>query len=191
MDDLFQDVCLSELDDLFDIEDVDDIDGDNDLGEYSESDSSSPDEFDVYDAESDEMDMSFSAPPFSPIVPHDDQQEFLDNTSEDVNGPDHNSDVPHVPLSPMLHPTVPHDDQGVFLDNIDWDVIGDEDVNGTDHNTIVRQGSSDWKGFKIVGDNVDKNIRPSLQRFNNKTNSLHYFHYYVCFVGSAGPVSMF
>ena len=29
-----------------------------------------------------------------------------------------------------------------------------------------------------MGDNIDKNIRPSLQRFDNKTNSLHYFHYY-------------
>ena len=86
------------------------------------------------------MDMSFTAPPYSPIVPHN--------------------------------------DQGIFLDNVDLDVINDEDVNGSDHNTEVSQSSSEWKGFKIVGDNLDKNIRPSLQRFHNKTNSLHYFHYY-------------
>jgi len=33
-----------------------------------------------------------------------------------------------------------------------------------------------WPGFKIVGDNVDKNIKPSLQRITHQTKSLHYFH---------------
>ena len=37
---------------------------------------------------------------------------------------------------------------------------------------------SDWKGFKILGDNVDKHIRPSFQQVNNHTISLHYFHSY-------------
>ena len=31
-------------------------------------------------------------------------------------------------------------------------------------------------GFKIVGDNLDKNIRPSFQRCDRQTISLHYFH---------------
>lgn len=44
-------------------------------------------------------------------------------------------------------------------------------------NTLTT-GKPDWKGFKFVGDNIDKNIHPSFQRYNNKTNSLHYFHYY-------------
>ena len=35
-----------------------------------------------------------------------------------------------------------------------------------------------WKGFKVVGDNIDKNIRPSFKRYDNKTDSIHYFHYY-------------
>lgn len=33
-----------------------------------------------------------------------------------------------------------------------------------------------WCGFKIVGDNIDKNIRPSYQRIDRQTQSLHYFH---------------
>jgi len=78
----------------------------------------------------------------------------------------------------VLQFIIPHDDQGAFLDNTDWDVIGGEDVNIHDRNTVVSQGSTDWKGFKIMGDNVNKNIRPLLQQFDNKTNSLHYFHYY-------------
>ena len=38
--------------------------------------------------------------------------------------------------------------------------------------------SSHWTGFKLVGDNVDKNFHPSFQRINNKTNSMHAFHFY-------------
>ena len=91
LDDLFQDVCLSELDDL---SDVDDTDFDDKLREYSECESdpadaydsdpadayddNSPGEFDevVQDVDSPEMDMSFTAPPYSPIIPHDDQGIF-------------------------------------------------------------------------------------------------------------------
>ena len=39
-------------------------------------------------------------------------------------------------------------------------------------------GSQKWTGFKIVGDNVDKDIRPSFQRIDYRTRSLHYFHAY-------------
>ena len=33
-----------------------------------------------------------------------------------------------------------------------------------------------WCGFKIVSDNIDKNIQPSHQRLDRQTQSLHYFH---------------
>ena len=35
-----------------------------------------------------------------------------------------------------------------------------------------------WHGFKIVGDNIDKNIRPSFQRCDYQTKSFHYFNSY-------------
>ncbi len=35
-----------------------------------------------------------------------------------------------------------------------------------------------WCGYKIVGDNVDKNIKPRYERFEIKSQSLHYFHAY-------------
>jgi len=35
-----------------------------------------------------------------------------------------------------------------------------------------------WSGFKIVGDNIDKNFRRSFQRHDNKTISMHAFHIY-------------
>jgi len=33
-------------------------------------------------------------------------------------------------------------------------------------------------GFTIVGDNIDKNFRPSYQRQDRQTKSVHYFHSY-------------
>ena len=35
---------------------------------------------------------------------------------------------------------------------------------------------ADCAGYKIVGDNIDKNIRRSHQRIDRTTQSLHYFH---------------
>ena len=40
----------------------------------------------------------------------------------------------------------------------------------------VQDVSQEWYGFKLVGDNIDKNIHPSLQQRNSQTNSLHYFY---------------
>ena len=39
-----------------------------------------------------------------------------------------------------------------------------------------------WYGYKFVGDNVDKNIKPTFQREEHHTvNSLHHFHgYAIC-----------
>ena len=31
-------------------------------------------------------------------------------------------------------------------------------------------------GYKILGDNIDKNIRVSFQRIDHQTKSVHYFH---------------
>lgn len=35
-----------------------------------------------------------------------------------------------------------------------------------------------WEGYILVGDNIDKNIRPSFQRIDKTTRSLHHFHVY-------------
>ena len=54
-------------------------------------------------------------------------------------------------------------------------------VSGTSETTVAELLSciqTNWTGFKIVGDNVDKNFRPSTQRHDNKTKSMHWFHLY-------------
>ena len=35
-----------------------------------------------------------------------------------------------------------------------------------------------WCGFKVVGDNIDKNVRPRHMRLDKGTQSLHYFNAY-------------
>ena len=33
-----------------------------------------------------------------------------------------------------------------------------------------------WTGFKIIGDNIYKNVRPTYQRLDHQTESFHHFH---------------
>lgn len=40
------------------------------------------------------------------------------------------------------------------------------------------QQKAEWNGFILVGDNWDKNVRPSFQRITRQTRSLHEFHSY-------------
>ena len=39
-------------------------------------------------------------------------------------------------------------------------------------------GMGDWFGYKFVGDNIDKNVKPSFQRAEQRGQSLHHFHGY-------------
>ena len=53
--------------------------------------------------------------------------------------------------------------------------------NESSMNTTSEQSQEDeplWCGYKFVGDNVDKNVKPSRQREEIKGKSLHYFHGY-------------
>eukprot|EP00731_Ephydatia_muelleri_P025385 Em0017g468a len=43
---------------------------------------------------------------------------------------------------------------------------------------IGNEGNEEWYGFRLVGDNVDKNVKPRDMRLNSQTTSLHYFHTY-------------
>lgn len=38
------------------------------------------------------------------------------------------------------------------------------------------EGKKEATSYKIVGDNIDKNVKPSLQRAEIQSQSLHYFH---------------
>ena len=95
-----------------------------------------------------ETDLSFAAPTFSPCVI--DESEIMPSPCTNIE-----------PRS-SLH------------SNYEVNICSELDSEGECLPTRVL----DWKGFKLVGDNIDKSIRPSFQRYSNTTNSLHYFHYY-------------
>ena len=81
------------------------------------------------------------------------------------------------PISTCLSNPVPDDDdrEGNNETENSLDVVqlleDIEQVEDTLHLT-------EWPGFKLVGDNIDKNFRPSFQRYYNSTNSMHAFHVY-------------
>lgn len=62
----------------------------------------------------------------------------------------------------------------------------DSDVEGGSIDTATKESDtehhseehSEWFGFKIVGDNLDKTVRPRHQTLVSQTRSLHYFHSY-------------
>ena len=61
--------------------------------------------------------------------------------------------------------------------------IGDSDERHTifDGDVDVLSSSdqpNNWVGFKIVGDNVDKTVKPRDMRSDRQARSLHYFHLY-------------
>ena len=43
---------------------------------------------------------------------------------------------------------------------------------------MLNENDSKWKGFKIVGDNLDKNFRRTFQTIDYQTVSHHFFHSY-------------
>lgn len=51
-------------------------------------------------------------------------------------------------------------------------------VTSTGITTVMDIDSTADMGYKIVGDNLDKNIRPRFQTMERQTQSMHYFHCY-------------
>ena len=52
-----------------------------------------------------------------------------------------------------------------------------DSVSTSDSNNMSTQDpslASTWTGYKLVKDNIDKNIRPSFQRHDHQTKSYHY-----------------
>ena len=43
---------------------------------------------------------------------------------------------------------------------------------------VATEHMQTWCGFRLVGDNIDKNVRPSFQRIDRRTQSIHYFNVY-------------
>lgn len=103
--------------------------------------------------EVEEDEESIPAPPFSPISELGDEEASGDSTSE-ASDTEQSGDESRPELSPEPLPSdIPaHSSQSGLLEN--------------------------WHGYKLVGDNIDKDVRASYQRLHHTTQSFHYFHAY-------------
>ena len=61
-----------------------------------------------------------------------------------------------------------------FLVYLEVDSTHEQEFEETDN--IPPASAAVCTGYKIVGDNIDKNIRRTHQRIDRTTRSLHYFH---------------
>lgn len=91
---------------------------------------------------------SFQAPGFSPLSVVDSPE----------SSPSHSMTMLDQECTPNLNPTT-----------------SAQDPPQDGHN---QQMSSQVKGVKIVGDNIDKNVKPRFMRSDHQGKSLHYFHCY-------------
>ena len=103
-----------------------------------------------------------------------------DTDGEDINHDNDEEDDESVGFSDGKDGEVEEQtdlDLGDITDNEDFsvDVQPVEDVPLPPEEQSLDLECS-WTGFKIVGDNIDKNIRQNYQRCDRQTLSLHYFH---------------
>ena len=102
------------------------------------------------------------APPFSPVM----TTPFHDTLSDVFQeAPSRSHDVSNDALEP-LNSVIAETPTEVLASHTEED---------------TSQGNTTWNGFKLVGDDIDKNYRQSLHGVDKKTTSIHYFHHYaVC-----------
>ena len=138
---------------------------DESTGDATEDETDITDEIpssDVYSVSGDEEDgndseygsctdseCDFDAPPMSPISEGFNEGD-MNSGNNDTNA------LPVTPVTVCTEPTAVENSEPQQSERI----------------------SSSWCGFKLVGDNIDKNVRPSFSRLDRKTKSLHCFHYY-------------
>lgn len=113
-------------------------------------------------------------------------------TTEGTPSDEDTESVHAPPFSPLSGPSTNNDREG--SDNGTCSVIDQEDEylistqfeqqqqSGIEeHNPeaeVTEDLSNNWCGFKIVGDNIDKNVCRSFQRVDMQTQSMHHFHCY-------------
>ena len=91
-------------------------------------------------------------------------------------------EMPETDISPTEFRSTPSEDNTHLLQSNDMQVPVDSTSSSTqfnlERNTQLYVQDVEPCGLVIVGDNIDKNFRPSYQRQDQQTKSLHYFHAY-------------
>ena len=121
----------------------------------------------------DDEEESISAPPFSPLSGI---SAFTDSNSEkSVIGSGEEDLYKELDQEQNLLESPP--DAGDQLKNLSRDT--DQSIQIT-HSTATSPSPflEKWEGYKLMGDNIDKNFQASYQIIDRSTQSFHYFHVY-------------
>ena len=111
----------------------------------------------VFIREVEEDEESIPAPPFSPISELDDEET---RSNEETRGNEDDVDNEEFEDEPLL------------------ELLPANLAGSTSAHSNQCSSQLAWHGYKLVGDNIDKDIRASFQRLSHTTQSLHYFHVY-------------
>ena len=82
-----------------------------------------------------------------------------------------------VPATPVLAEGINH--ASIQL-NTTKEPVDSATIHTASAAESANNGSSSlpWYGFKVIGDNVDKKVKPRDMRSDNQSKDLHYFHLY-------------
>ena len=122
---------------------------------------------DEVSSESSDLESDTPSPPYSPLSP----TPISTSTSSSLSGELDDSDNVPVPSDITDASDAFHGQEG-FLPISDSGHQAMSQLHPLDSERPTRLF------YKIVGDNIDKNVRPSFQRMDMTTRSLHYFHSY-------------
>ena len=131
--------------------------------------------------------MNINSPPISLVIVSC-MQNYLSITETSAAEPNSPCNSPEAPpYSPILRstplasvavetsPATPQEEPGDYLEE-HVQVTQEADHGGQENEPSCC--SSNWCDFKIVGDNIDKNVHPRHESLDHHTRSLHYFNCY-------------
>ena len=102
---------------------------------------------------------------------------------KDASTPSHLVKTQPIPIQPQT-PSTPQSDAESVAGPIDFSLISEMSKLSTPPPPATQEDnaesslSTSWHGFKVVGDNVDKTIKPRHMREDRQTESVHYFQIY-------------
>ena len=82
------------------------------------------------------------------------------------------------PLGPSFSPVTPDQDGPLHFCPTSTPIRTLPCKSTTKQDQPNSNSSSRWHGFKFVGDNVDKNVKPRSETLERKGRSLHYYHHF-------------
>ncbi|XP_064385649.1 uncharacterized protein LOC135334421 isoform X3 [Halichondria panicea] len=93
----------------------------------------------------------------------------------ELNASFSSDDYSHPDFSPITSVEDNEVDENV-ADDLETSLIVDDPQNQSDQSQPTSSSTFTWTGFKFVGDNLDKRVKPRYQRADMRGHEGHYFH---------------